>query len=77
MSDPNKTPANAKAAETRVSVDALKWTDAADREGSGDHVACNDCDWVGVVAHGREECPGCKTDGCMSWADENRQEVSA
>jgi len=42
-----------------------------------DHVACSNCNFVGHVDVGAEECPQCKTKGNLAWVnpEEPEQEV--
>jgi len=40
-----------------------------------DFVKCSDCDFIGLVALGKENCPSCKKYN-LSWANENQKEFS-
>jgi len=40
-----------------------------------DYVKCNNCGFIGLVDIGKNYCPTCHKDGCLSWVDEDNQEV--
>lgn len=42
---------------------------------SFDFVKCCNCDFVGLVKLGDDDCPTCG-EPCLQWADENQQEYS-
>lgn len=37
-------------------------------QGRYHYVECNNCEWVGDVAQGQEDCPSCCTYGHLEWA---------
>lgn len=42
---------------------------------SGDFVICSDCGKVMLLPHGADRCPACRSEGKLSWMDDNLQET--
>ena len=40
-----------------------------------DLIKCNNCGFIGLIERCGEICPECNTKGCLSWLDENNQEL--
>ena len=40
-----------------------------------DYVKCCNCDFIGLVDIGEDKCPSCNEEGCLTWVDEDMQEV--
>jgi len=41
---------------------------------SRDYVKCCNCDYLGMIPAGAEECPRCKMTGALAWADDDHQD---